>query len=185
MTTDNCDTSLYRRTVECEEEGELADAAELYALTAFKDLLKDDFRPLCPMRIAFGHTLQAISADIRAGNETRPERLFVTTEPLYEALFESTDDPALEGLLNEWFGDAWFMLGRSRVTDYYQRAKEAYDSHPDPGRNWAFEEEFDYAYWAFEAFLNASERRLRVKNGNSTNEYSSNSLSPRTRWTEI
>lgn len=155
MTLDNILQEFYGRALDLEENGRYTEAAEYYSLRAFAGLLEAEFCGGRSMRIAFGHTLQAISADTRAGNETRPERLFVTTEPLYEALFESTDDPALEGLLNEWFGDAWFMLGRSRATDYYLRAKEAYDSHPDPGRNWAFEEEFDYAYWAFEAFLNA------------------------------
>lgn len=39
-------------------------------------------------------------------------------------------------------------------------AKQVYEAQVEPGRNWAFEEEFDYAYWAAEAFIEANGESL-------------------------
>ena len=160
MTLNDCSTTLYGQAVEYEEDGALAEAAERYALSAFADALGDDFRPGRPMRISFALTLAAISADVRAGDDVRPKNLFEVLEPLYEKMIDETDDPVLEGLLNEWFGDAWLMLGRSEALPRYRTAKQRYDDHAKPVPNWAFEEEFDYAYWAFEAFVEANDTSL-------------------------
>lgn len=160
MTIDEAFGQLYSEGVDFEEAEEYAEAAEYYALSAFAALIRADFQPGRSMRLAFSHTLEAISADVRADRSSRPERLFETVSPLYEAMTEETDDLVLEGLLHEWFGDAWLMLGSDRAVAYYQQAKQVYERQADPGRNWAFEEEFDYAYWAFESFAEASGKSL-------------------------
>lgn len=120
MTFDDCSITLYGQAVDYEEDGALADAAERYALSAFADVLGDDFRPRRPMRISFALTLSAISADIRAGNDVRPENLFTVMGPLYETMVDNADDPVLEGLLHEWFGDARFMLGSTEAVPRYR-----------------------------------------------------------------
>lgn len=160
MTLDNILQEFYGRALDLEENGRYAEAAEYYSLRAFAGLLEVEFCDGRSMRIAFAHTLEAISADVRAGNEKRPTQLFTTLSPLYEKMIDSTDDPILEGLLNEWVGDAWLMLGSAQARDQYEHAKRAYESQVDPGRNWAFEEEFDYANWAIEAFLSAKGNSL-------------------------
>lgn len=160
MTLADYSTSLYGEAVTCEEEGKFGEAAERYALAAFADLYDADFRPGRSMRISFALILAAISADIRADNDTRPQRLFTTMVPLYESLLDTTDDIVLKGMLQEWFGDAWLMLGDDRAITWYQHAKQVYEAQAEPGRNWAFEEEFDYAYWAFEAFTELNGRSL-------------------------
>ena len=160
MTLNDCSSTLYRQAVDYEEEGAFANAAERYALSAFTDVLEDDFRSGRPMRISFALTLAAISADIRAGNDVRPKNLFTVLEPLYETMVEDTDDPVLEGLLHEWFGDAHLMLGSTEAVSRYRTAKQIYDEHATPAPNWAFEEEFDYAYWAFQAFAAAIGKSL-------------------------
>ena len=114
------------------------------------------------MRISFALTLTltAISTDVRAGDDVRPKNLFEVLEPLYEKTIDETDDLVREGLLNEWFGDAWLMLGRSEALPRYWTAKQRYDDHAKPVPNWTFEEEFDYAYWPFEAFVEANNTSL-------------------------
>nr|WP_233340897.1 hypothetical protein [Haloprofundus sp. MHR1] len=160
MTLDDILQEFYGKALDLEERGRYAEAAEYYSLRAFAGLLKAEFCDGRSMRLAFAHTLEAISADVRAGNKKRPTQLFTILSPLYEKMIGSTDDPILQGLLNEWVGDAWLMLGSSQALDRYERAKRAYESQTEPGRNWAFEEEFDYAYWAVEAFLEATGEAL-------------------------
>lgn len=53
------------------------------------------------MRISFAHTQEAINADMRAGNQSRPNNLFDVLSPLYKEMIEEADDPVLEGLLQE------------------------------------------------------------------------------------
>ena len=152
MPIDDISRKLFADAFQSEEAGEYGEAAELYALCAFAGLLESTFQPGRTMRLAFAHTLEAISADIRGGNQSRAENLFTTLSPLYEPMLENADDPILNGLLHECMGDAHLMLKSDDAVQRYQDAKRLYETQAEPGRNWAFEEEFDYAYWAFESF---------------------------------
>ncbi|QLG28865.1 hypothetical protein HUG10_15535 [Halorarum halophilum] len=152
MPIDDISRDLFADAFQLEEAGEYGEAAELYALRAFAGLLESTFQPGRTMRLAFAHTLEAISADVRGGNQSRAENLFTTLSPWYEPMIGDADDPILEGLLHEWMGDAHLMLESDDAVQRYQDAKRLYETQAEPGRNWAFEEEFDYAYWAFESF---------------------------------
>jgi hypothetical protein len=152
-----------------EKQGKFGEAAENYALYALKSLLDGGFRHGRYTRLAFSHILEALSAEVRAENLERGNDVFDLFRPVFEAELESIADRdtksyrALEGLLNEWFGDAWLMLDSEKSIERYQRALSIYVDHDDPGRNWAFEEEFDYAYWAFESFAESHGKSLPDK----------------------
>lgn len=160
MTFEELLSSFAGEAVDLETEGRYAEAADYYALRAFTGLLNDDFQYNRSARLSFAYTLSALVCDVRAGRCHRAQRFFEIFRPVYRGLIESTDDIVLAGLLEEWFGDSLLVLGDATGRTHYQRAERAYESEPKAGQNWAFEEEFDRAYWAFEAFTESEGQPL-------------------------
>lgn len=160
MTTKELLQSFASDAADLENQGRYGEAADHYALRAFTGLVQDDFTYGRSARLSFAHTLSALVCDVRAGQRHQARRFFEILRPFYTDMIEDVDDVVLAGLLEEWLGDSLLVLADATARTHYQRAQRVYETESNPGRNWAFEEEFDYAYWAFEAFMESKGRSV-------------------------
>lgn len=148
--------SKFGRGSEKEKEGDYQQAAALFAKSAFEDLIESNFELSRKTRINLSELLMAISCDVRADNYNRAEHLFDIAKPLFREVGTDADSRVLVGLTNEWIGDGLFMLGSTDAIDWYQKANEYYDDLEWGERSWGHEQEFHYASFALESFLNAN-----------------------------
>jgi len=152
-------TTLYQKARDAEEQGAYTKAAEYWARVGFKDLVEEHFEHTRNTRIGVTVMLRAISCDTRAGNSGRARALFNIIRPVLGTIKETANDEfeyrpeIVAGLASEWLGDGYLMLGEETALDHYQDARDLYEGSVRPIENWGGEEEFDYAYWAFESFL--------------------------------
>lgn len=160
MTTEELLQSFASEAANLKNQGQYAEAADYYALRVFTGLVQDHFKYGRSAQLALAHTLSALVCDVQAGQRRRARRFFEILRPFYRDMIEEVDDVVLAGLLEEWLGDGLLVLGDETARTHYQRAQQAYETESNPERNWAFEEEFDYAYWAFEAFMESEGRPL-------------------------
>lgn len=160
MTANELLSSFVSNAMDLEKEGQYGEAGYYYALRAFAGVFAEDFRHTRVTRLSLAYTLSAVVCDVQADNYSRSKRLVKIFEPIYQDMIESAEDAVLAGLFQEWFGDIRLVLGDTEAREYYYHAKQAYESQPNAGQNWAFEEEFDRAYWAFEAFMESEGRSL-------------------------
>lgn len=160
MTTEELLQSFASEAADLENQGQYAEAADYYALRVFTGLVQDHFKYGRSARLALAHTLSALVCDVQAGQLRRARRFFEILRPFYRDMIEEVDDVVLAGLLEEWLGDGLLVLGDETARTHYQRAQRAYETESNPERNWAFEEEFDYAYWAFEAFMESEDHSM-------------------------
>jgi hypothetical protein len=151
---------LARAASVLKEEGELDTAAEQYALAALARLVDRNFQHGRGVRLSIASVFESINTDIEAGNQRRARRIFELFEPIFKAEIQSVSDMALAGLLHEWYGDAYLMLEDRAALRQYHRSQSLYSEVDSPGRNWAFEEEFDYAFWAVGEFARRREYSL-------------------------
>lgn len=152
-------TSAYDQALSLEQEGELASAAVLYTDAGFSKLNDADFEFGTKYRIGFTTLLRAISADARAGNETRAMAIRDVVVALIERAVDadSRADRILQGLYHEWIGDAYLFTRSERTADYYRMALETYENHSQSEfLSWGMEQEFDYAHWAVQSYLSAN-----------------------------
>lgn len=151
--TDELLSSFVNNATDLEREGQYDEAAYYYALRAFAGVLAENFQHNRVTRLSLAYTLTAVVCDARAGNYRRAKHLVEFFEPVYQDMIESTEDAVLGGLFREWVGDMLLVLGDADAREHYRYAKQVYGSQPNAGQNWAFEEEFDRAHWAFETFV--------------------------------
>ena len=149
-----------KSAAELKDQGKINEAAEQYALAALAGLVDRDFQHGRGVRLSIANVLESINTDIEAGNQRRARRIFELFEPIFKAEIQSVSDMALAGLLHEWYGDAYLMLEDRAALRQYHRSQSLYSEVDSPGRNWAFEEEFDYAFWAVEEFARRREYSL-------------------------
>lgn len=148
--------ATYSEAREHEKRGEYRQASASYARLAFDDLVEANFEPTRQTRLAIGHLLEAISCDSIAENQFRAQQLQIFSEQILTIVQEDTDELALEGLTYEWIGDSYLFVGSPVAIGKYDTAREIYEGLSDvPQRGWGMEEEFDYAYWAFESFIDS------------------------------
>lgn len=160
MTVKELLQSLASEAADLENQGRYGEAADYYALRAFTGLVQDDFKYGRSAQLSFAHTLSALVCDVRAGQRHQARRFFEILRPFYTDTIEDVDDVVLAGLLEEWLGDCLLVLEDATARTHYQRAQRVYETESNPGRNWAFEEEFNYAYWAFEAFMESEDHSM-------------------------
>jgi len=152
-------TSLFRKARDAEDRGAYTEAAEYWAHHSFRTLVEEHFEHTRSTRVGVAHVLESISCDVQATNETRARALFGVIRPLLIEIRETADDEfdyrpeVVAGLASEWLGDGCLMLGEEAALDHYRDAGELYEGNVTPDEPWGYEEEFDYAYWAFESFL--------------------------------
>ncbi|MFD1513567.1 hypothetical protein [Halomarina rubra] len=165
--------SLYGEATELDDRGDSEIAAEYYALRAFAGFIDADYEPKHSSFIGYAHALEAISADVRAGNHRRAIRLFEFVRPMWDELVAVTDDPVRDAILHEWHGDGLLMLDEPEATTYYEYASEVYHEHLSypTQSNWSFEEEFDYAHWALYDYVEASGYSLPLDRGDLAHDF--------------
>lgn len=95
------------------------------------------------------------SSCYRKSGETEASRLLhqIIIELLSQAKAE--DEKWLSGLVEEWKGDSYFIVGElDKAIDSYQEAEEVYSRMPQTEQDsWGQKEEFDWAYFAFQDTL--------------------------------
>lgn len=151
--------SKYSRARCLEREGELASAAVCYTDAGFSALNEADFESGTKYRIGLTTLLRAISADARAGNETRATAIRDVVVALIDRAVDadSRADRILDGLYYEWIGDAYLLTRSDRAATYYRTALEMYEGHSqEEFLSWGMEQEFDYARWAVQSYLTAN-----------------------------
>lgn len=152
-------SSKWKKGRELEEEGQLADASRLYVEGALAKMNETDFSPGNEMWDAISELVQATSCAVRAGNIQRAQGIRKILEGIVDHIIHhDIDDQCLEGLLHEWVGDVSLMVGSEEAKIHYQTAANLYDdvSHSEQ-RFWGWQDEFNYALWAFQDFLKERE----------------------------
>lgn len=139
---------------EKEKQGELQQAATLYAVEAMNGMMASNFGESSARsyRIALSKFFLAISCDVRNGANNRSESLFEFICPLVRELAEKSDDPVLRGIAKEWVGDGLLMLDRSGATQYYIEASELYNDANFEDFYWGLEEEVTNEFYSFQVF---------------------------------
>lgn len=145
--------NYYGRASRAEEQGNLVSAAADYAMVGLEGLIREEFTPSRRIRVSLAHLLQSVSCDVRADNFDRAEGVFEICKPNLRRIQEGCGDDVLEALMEEWLGDGSLMLGKGCAVDHYTQASKVYERVDVTHENWGFEEEFDYAYWAFESYI--------------------------------
>lgn len=152
MPQEDITQNIFGEAIRRNREGDYRLAAKYFALSSLASLFDGEFQPSRRSRIAFGTCLRAISAADRGGHTQQGRNLWELFEPAFNPLRGASEYPVLNGLIEEWYGDAFAMLGDERCLPYYRRALEAFETHASPGTAWGTDEEFDYAFTAFQEF---------------------------------
>jgi len=152
----------YSKATQYEAEGLYEEAAKEFALLGFGDLLDARFQPGRLTRIATSHLMQSVSCDMRGNNRQRAEWLSDIVRDLLEQTRDSSDDPVLTALCEEWKGDLELMMGNTNLAiKKYNKAAPVYrESDYEKCMSWGMEEEFDYAYWAFRRYIDSEGHEL-------------------------
>lgn len=143
---------------EHEREGNLERAGELYLEVGVEKLNAVDFAPNRTYRVGVATLIRSISCAARAGNERRAVGIRRVTRAAIEHIVATETDSCLLGLCEEWVGDIYLLTGSEAAFEHYDAATDHYDQCADDEQfSWGMEEEFEYAYWAVESFLDSRE----------------------------
>lgn len=145
-------TDPERSPYELEEAGEYGEAAMLWALSGFEQLLEAQFTLDGRARIGAGKLSRAISCDVRDGNERRAHKIYEILVPLLDEIVDTADDRILCGLALEWKGDAKTMLSEPFAIECYRSAEKHYAELSWQDSLWSDEPDFMQFYWAIEHF---------------------------------
>lgn len=151
----------YTKAKQYQNNGEDRKAATEYALLAFEELLEADFESTRQTRVAIGLFLRSISCDMKAENPTRVEHIQTIIEQVIKEMGrqrimeDEAEERCVRGLLEEWLGDSYLMIGSKQAVTHYEMAKNLYeDVDPKTRMGWGMEDEFIYSHSAVEEFIN-------------------------------
>lgn len=150
--------NYFSQASDLEERGELEEASRYYLLAGMDSLSDADFTPDTTYRVGVTTLLLALSCDARSERTVRVDGIrHLLSGALDHAIAENDrEDACLEGLFHEWRGDSLLMSGVKESSKQYERAARVYDDCPEGKQfSWGMEEEYDYAQWALQRFLDA------------------------------
>lgn len=139
-----------------ERDGDLREAAISFTRAGFDKLGRSRFEPNRTFRVGIATLVRALSCDARSETDRCAVGLRRTIEGPIEHVRSETTDDCLVGLCHEWRGDSRLLTRPSGSVAHYSAALDQYRSVSEGAQlSWGMEEEFEYAYWAVEAYLSS------------------------------
>lgn len=139
---------------EMEEDEDYAMASKLFFESGISNLNDVGFEPNRKYRVGVAILIRSVSCAARADEMRRATGIKRIAAGAIEQMIAADPSACLSGLCQEWLGDLHLVTDSTGATDYYRKAAQCYQDCSDGMQaTWGMEEEFDYALWAVEAFL--------------------------------
>lgn len=154
-------SDAFERAREMEEHEDFVTASKLYFESGISNLNDVEFEPNRKYRVGVATLLRSVSCAARADEMRRATGIKRIAAGAIEQMVAADPDACLSGLCREWLGDLHLITDSAAATDHYRKAAQYYQDCSDGMQaTWGMEEEFDYALWAVEAFLETEEYDL-------------------------